>query len=99
MTALTNGDEEDKIKEEVNLAMEELIPKEKAKKGWLSRGMDMLGYSLTAFRLTHLEFSDVKSARSSKVVRFQLSEDETRKLLLVSVFVVDWFLQVGFYML
>lgn len=82
------GDEKDKKgnnnKGEVSLGIEELVPKGKGKKSLLSRGMDMLGYSLNSFRLTHLKFDDVKSARCSKVVRFQLNEDDTKKILLVS---------------
>ncbi|KAK4834570.1 hypothetical protein QYF36_025032 [Acer negundo] len=89
---LAGDDEEDKeggglekeigSKGEVSLGIEDLIPKGKAKKGLWSRGMDMLSYSVNSFRLSHLKFNDVKSPRCSKVVRFQINKDDTRRILL-----------------
>ncbi|CAI0391778.1 unnamed protein product [Linum tenue] len=66
---------------EVGAAIEELIPKGKAKKSVWARGVDMVGYSVGSFRLTNLRFVDARSDRRSQVVRFQLDRDQTEKLL------------------
>lgn len=70
---------------EVNLAIEDMIPKGKNKKGLLTRGMDMLSYSVNSLRSSSLKFTDAKSARSSEVVRFQLNKDNTDRILQVSL--------------
>ncbi|CAB4287135.1 unnamed protein product [Prunus armeniaca] len=41
----------------------------------------MLSYSLNSLRLTNLKFKDTKSARSSQVVRFQMNQEETQRIL------------------
>ncbi|KAE8676890.1 hypothetical protein F3Y22_tig00111575pilonHSYRG00053 [Hibiscus syriacus] len=68
-------------KGEVSSAVEDLIPKGKAKKTLLARGIDMLGYSVNSFRLTNLKFKDAKSPRSTQVVRFFINPDDTRSIL------------------
>ncbi|OIW12177.1 hypothetical protein TanjilG_28585 [Lupinus angustifolius] len=67
--------------EEMNLAIEEMIPMEKRNKPFWARGLDMLGYSLNALRLGNLGFVDTESQRSSKVVRMQLNAQETMSLI------------------
>lgn len=71
-------------KGEVNLGIEELIPAGKANKPFWARGMDMLGYSLNALRLTNLDFRDANSTRFSQMVRLQMTASDTEKLLAVS---------------
>ncbi|CAB4287133.1 unnamed protein product [Prunus armeniaca] len=66
---------------EVNLGIEDLIPRGKGKKAMWVRGMDMLSYSVNSPRLTNLKFTDTKSARVSRVVRLQMNEDDTRRVL------------------
>ncbi|XP_022766090.1 uncharacterized protein LOC111310975 [Durio zibethinus] len=68
-------------KGEVSLAIEDLIPKGKAKKTLWARGVDMLGYSVNSLRLTNLKFKDAKSPRSSQVVRLLISPDDTDRIL------------------
>ncbi|XP_018810439.2 uncharacterized protein LOC108983304 [Juglans regia] len=68
-------------KGEVNLEIEELIPAGKANKPFWARGMDMLGYSLNALRLTNLDFRDANSTRFSQMVRLQMTASDTEKLL------------------
>lgn len=70
--------------EMMNVAIEELIPEEKRNKAFWARGLDMLGYSLNAFRLGNLGFVDADSPRKSKVARFQLNAEETKSLVAVS---------------
>ncbi|XP_065855066.1 uncharacterized protein [Euphorbia lathyris] len=65
----------------VGLAMEDLIPKGKAKKTLWLRGVDMIGYSVNSLRLTNLKFNDVKSTRSSQVVRFKINQSDTLNIL------------------
>ncbi|XP_058757883.1 uncharacterized protein LOC131631122 [Vicia villosa] len=72
---------DEKVSDEISLAMEDLVPREKTKKAMLSRGFDMLGYSLNSLRLTNLKFHDTKATRFSQVVRLQLSQDETKGVL------------------
>ncbi|KAJ4830126.1 hypothetical protein Tsubulata_001342 [Turnera subulata] len=69
------------IKGEVSLAIEDLIPHGKAKKAFWTRGVDMLAYSVNSLRLTNLKFLDAKSPRSSQVVRLQLNQNTTQKLI------------------
>ncbi|XVE96403.1 hypothetical protein REPUB_Repub02eG0218700 [Reevesia pubescens] len=68
-------------KGEVSLAIEDLIPKGKAKKTLWARGVDMLGYSVNSLRLTNLKFKDAKSPRSTQVVRLLISPDDTDRIL------------------
>ncbi|XVE75942.1 hypothetical protein DITRI_Ditri12bG0132600 [Diplodiscus trichospermus] len=68
-------------KGDVSLAIEDLIPKGKAKKTLWARGVDMLGYSVNSLRLTNLKFKDAKSPRSSQVVRLLISPDDTDRIL------------------
>lgn len=68
----------------VNLAIEDLIPEGKTNKPFWARGLDVLGYSLNAFRFSNLSFVNVDSPRSSRMVRLQLNADETMSLLAVS---------------
>ncbi|KAE8666311.1 hypothetical protein F3Y22_tig00112503pilonHSYRG00328 [Hibiscus syriacus] len=84
LTLMGNEEEEMEImvnKGEVSSAIEDLIPKGKAKKTLLARGIDMLGYSVNSFRLTNLKFKDAKSPRSTQVVRFLINPDDTRRIL------------------
>ena len=80
------GGKEEKGREggEVSLGIEDFIPSGKAKKTLFVRGVDMLSYSVNSFRLSNLKFKDVKSPRSSEVVRLQLNHDDTHSLLTVS---------------
>ncbi|KAE8666166.1 hypothetical protein F3Y22_tig00112507pilonHSYRG00140 [Hibiscus syriacus] len=71
-------------KGEVSWAIEDLIPKGKAKKTLLARGIDMPDYSVNSFKLTNLKFKDAKSPRSTQVVRFFINPDDTRSILAVS---------------
>ncbi|KAF1877957.1 hypothetical protein Lal_00049351 [Lupinus albus] len=78
------GDGEEEKVEEMNIAIEELIPMEKRNKPFWARGLDMLGYSLNAFRLGNLSFVDAESPRTSKLVRMQMNTEETTNLVTVS---------------
>ena len=69
---------------EVSLKIEDLIPNGKAKKPLWSRGVDMLSYSVSSLWLTNLKFKDTRSPRSSQVVRLQMNQNETEKILAVS---------------
>lgn len=71
-------------KGEVSLKIEDLIPNGKAKKPLWSRRVDMLSYSVSSLRLTNLKFKDTGSPRSSQVVRLQMNQNETKKILAVS---------------
>ncbi|PQQ19080.1 uncharacterized protein Pyn_00591 [Prunus yedoensis var. nudiflora] len=68
-------------KGEVNLGIEDLIPCGKGKKAMWVRGMDMLSYSVNSLRMTNLKFNDTKSTRVSQVVRLQMNEDDTHRVL------------------
>ncbi|KAM7262922.1 hypothetical protein ACFE04_000605 [Oxalis oulophora] len=68
-------------KEEIDLGIEDLIPHGMGKKGWFTRGVDMLGYSVNSLRLTNLKFKDTKSARCSQVARTKFTEAQTEKIL------------------
>ncbi|KAK7392631.1 hypothetical protein VNO78_21075 [Psophocarpus tetragonolobus] len=67
--------------EKVDLGIEDLIPEGKMNKPFWTRGLDVLGYSLNAFRFSNLSFVDADSPRSSRIVRLQLNADETKNLL------------------
>lgn len=69
---------------EVSLGIEDFIPAGKANKPFWARGVDVLGYSLNAFRLSNLDFVDADSPRCSRVVRLQLNLDDTQRLVDVS---------------
>ncbi|XP_034694581.1 uncharacterized protein LOC117920963 [Vitis riparia] len=79
------GGREEKMRNdgEVSLGIEDFIPSGKAKKALWVRGVDMLSYSVNSLQLTNLKFKDVKSPRSSEVVRLQLNQDDTESLLAV----------------
>lgn len=65
--------------------IEELIPSGKGNKPFWARGIDVLGYSLNAFRFTNLNFVDAENSnRRSQVVRLKLERDQTLKLVAVS---------------
>ncbi|KAK6152291.1 hypothetical protein DH2020_014926 [Rehmannia glutinosa] len=65
----------------VNVAIEEYIPCGKGNKPFWARGVDMLGYSLNSFRLSNLSFEDTVSPRMSRVVRLQMNEEDTGRIL------------------
>lgn len=71
---------------EVRLGIEDLIPNGKANKPFWARGVDMLGYSLNSFRLSNLEFKDVKLPRTTQMVKLRINPQDTDKLLAVSHF-------------
>ncbi|OMO68331.1 hypothetical protein COLO4_29696 [Corchorus olitorius] len=84
LLTLTGMNEEEKEmtnKTEVSLAIEDLVPKGKAKKTFWARGVDMLSYSVNSFRLTNLKFKDTKSPRSTQVVRLLINPEDTKKIL------------------
>lgn len=72
-------------KEEMELGMENLVPRKLAKKPLLTRGLDMINYSVNSLRLTNLKFKDVKSPRRSQVARLQMNHNQTQKILSVSI--------------
>lgn len=76
------GDGGGMMKEEkVNLAIEDLVPEGKKNKPFWARGLDVLGYSLNAFRFSNLSFVNADSPRRSRMVRLQLNAEETKRLL------------------
>lgn len=81
--------------QEVCLGIGDLIPSGKAKKPLWARGVDMLSYSVSSLRLTNLKFKDPRSPRSSQVVRLQMNEKETQKIiaviLLLRAFITTFF--------
>ncbi|KFK34513.1 hypothetical protein AALP_AA5G155100 [Arabis alpina] len=63
-------------------AIEDLIPSGKGDKPFWARGIDVLGYSLNAFRFANLRFVNADdSNRRSQVVRLKLEKDQTIKLV------------------
>ncbi|KAJ6303823.1 hypothetical protein OIU77_017660 [Salix suchowensis] len=66
---------------EVCLSIEDLAPNKKVKKGLWERGIGMLGYSVNSLRLTNLRFKDSRSPRSSQVVRLQMNQQDTEKII------------------
>lgn len=70
--------------EKVNSPIEDLIPEGKTNKPFWARGLDVLGYTLNAFRFANLSFVDAGSPRSSRIIRLQLNVAETENLLAVS---------------
>lgn len=81
----TENNNEGWNKGEVSSAIENIVPDGKGKKGIWARGVDVLGYSINSLRLTNLKFHDTKSVRFSNVVRVKLDENETKRVLAVSV--------------
>ncbi|OMO82279.1 hypothetical protein CCACVL1_11992 [Corchorus capsularis] len=75
------NNEEKLLKVELSLGIEDLIPSGKANKPFWVRGVDMLGYSLNSFRLANLDFVDANSPRRSQVVRLQMNQADTDKIL------------------
>lgn len=71
----------------VILGIEEYIPCGQGSKPFWARGVDMLGYSLNSFRFSNLSFMDTVSPRMSRVVRLQMNEEDTGRILSVSEFV------------
>ncbi|KHN42803.1 hypothetical protein glysoja_036977, partial [Glycine soja] len=67
--------------EKVNSPIEDLIPEGKTNKPFWARGLDVLGYTLNAFRFANLSFVDAGSPRSSRIIRLQLNVAETENLL------------------
>ncbi|KAL8509433.1 hypothetical protein ACS0TY_016586 [Phlomoides rotata] len=72
---------EDGKEMEVSLGIEDYIPCGQGNKPFWARGIDMLGYSLNSFRLANLGFKDTESPRMSRVVRLQMSADDTNRIL------------------
>ncbi|OMO82278.1 hypothetical protein CCACVL1_11991 [Corchorus capsularis] len=81
LTGINEEGKEMTNKTEVSLAIEDLVPKGKAKKTLWARGVNMLSYSVNSFRLTNLKFKDTKSPRSTQVVRLLINPEDTRKIL------------------
>ena len=69
----------------LSLAIEDLVPNGKAKKAIWARGIDVLSYSVNSIRQTNLKFSDTKGKRFSQVVRLQLNQNDTKRVLAVSL--------------
>lgn len=72
------------VEDVVPLAIEDLVPGRKGKKHIWARGLDVLSYSVNSFRFTNLKFNDTKNARFSQVVRMQLNQTDTQRVLDVS---------------
>jgi hypothetical protein len=88
LVLMGEGEEGEEIETHKEMAMslgiEDLIPRGKAKKSLLARGVDMLSYSVGSLSLSNLKFQDPKSPRSSQVVRLQINQSETHRILAVS---------------
>lgn len=82
-----------KNKGEISLGIEKLIPSGKAKKPLWAHGVDMLSYSVNSLRLTNLKFKDTRPSRSSEVVRLQLNQNDTERILGVSLILFFFFLK------
>ncbi|CAH8375775.1 unnamed protein product [Eruca vesicaria subsp. sativa] len=84
MRETTVGERDGHVAEEEGLgkAIEEMVPSGKGDKPFWARGIDVLGYSLNAFRFSNLSFVDVEEPnRRSQVVRMKLERDQTLKLV------------------
>ncbi|OIW11362.1 hypothetical protein TanjilG_19618 [Lupinus angustifolius] len=77
----SENESEEWNKGEVGFAMEDLVPSEKGKKGIWAHGFDVLSYSVNSLRLTNLKFCDTKTTRFSQVVRLQLNNNDTKRVL------------------
>ncbi|CAL0326730.1 unnamed protein product [Lupinus luteus] len=75
------GKSEEWNKGEVGFAMEDLVPCGKGKKGMWAHGIDVLSYSFNSLRLTNLKFCDTRTTRFSQVVRLQLNNNDTKRVL------------------
>ncbi|CAL0310526.1 unnamed protein product [Lupinus luteus] len=75
------SESEDWNKREIGFAMEDLVDGGRRKKGIWARGIDLLSYSLDSFRLTNLKFCDTKNTRFSQIVRLQLNDNDTKRVL------------------
>lgn len=87
-TTVADGCCDGHVAKEVGLgkAIEDMIPSGKGDKPFWARGIDVLGYSLNAFRFSNLSFVDAEEPnRRSQVVRMKLERDQTLKLVAVSV--------------
>jgi len=62
------------------MAIEDAIPRGKAKKTIWSHGVDLLGYSFGSRRHANLPFEDPNSRRHSQIVRLRLSSERTTQL-------------------
>ncbi|CAA3022832.1 Hypothetical predicted protein [Olea europaea subsp. europaea] len=71
----------ERVENEFGLGIENYIPSGKANKPFWARGVDMLGYTLNAFRLANLSFKDTELPRASQVVKLQLNSEETDMIL------------------
>ncbi|KAK1300156.1 hypothetical protein QJS10_CPB13g01542 [Acorus calamus] len=62
--------------------MEDMIPSESAWKPFWARGMDLVGYSVNAFRSANLAFEDARfDDRSSEVVRVSFGVEESERII------------------
>ncbi|KAL6005275.1 hypothetical protein ACLOJK_005837 [Asimina triloba] len=83
--------------DEAGLPVEEMIPKGKGDKPFWARGLDLAGYSLNSFRQAQLDFEDVSPSRRSEVVRLEMSEEETSRLLAVRLMGGPFFFVADYY--
>ncbi|KAL5060256.1 hypothetical protein RYX36_031860 [Vicia faba] len=84
LLVLMKEDEKDMngvVENDVPLAIEDLVPGRKTKKHIWARGLDVLSYSVNSFRFSNLKFNDTKSSRFSQVVRMELNQNDTKRVL------------------
>ncbi|MED6219988.1 hypothetical protein PIB30_040852 [Stylosanthes scabra] len=62
-------------------AIEDLVPCGMAKKAIWTRGIDVLSYSVNSIRQTNMKFHDTRSKRFSQIVRLQLNQNDTKRVL------------------
>ncbi|MED6134066.1 hypothetical protein PIB30_034107 [Stylosanthes scabra] len=74
-------EEESKNNEGLVSAIEDLVPCGMAKKAIWTRGIDVLSYSVNSIRQTNLKFHDTRSKRFSQIVRLQLNQNDTKRVL------------------
>ncbi|TKY61970.1 hypothetical protein E2542_SST11824 [Spatholobus suberectus] len=77
----TENNNEGWNKGKVGSAIEDAVPGGKAKKAIWARGLDVLSYSIDSVGLTNLKFHDTKTTRFSNVVRLQLDQNDTKRIL------------------
>ena len=75
---------EEGIERAINPSIEELKPGSASDKPFWSRGMNILGYSVSFKRSSCLPFQDAVNSRSSQIVRMKMTAAETANLLSVS---------------
>ncbi|XP_015970537.1 uncharacterized protein LOC107494016 [Arachis duranensis] len=63
------------------LAIEDLVPCGMAKKAIWTHGIDVLSYSVNSIRQTNLKFHDTRGKRFSQIVRLQLNQPDTNRVL------------------